>query len=140
MDRIKSRGRTHERVFYALCLLGVVLAAALAVVDILDEPPVEFGDEVDERDGLTSTVTVEVTNVSDEPQCPEVEIAARDTDAGDIQVVEATPVDDDRRLEPDETVTYTATFDEITAQDYEEELDEFAAYAKDLPDCPGSGA
>lgn len=129
--------RFHTPLFVAVCAVGAALSVGMGLVEVGNRPPVEVGDESEERSGLTSVVETEVSNVSDVARCPEIRIAARDRDDGDLAELVAEPVDGDGRLEPGESETYRAVFTELTAQEYDEELKEFFAYAREAEECPG---
>lgn len=126
----------RRRLFYAAVVLGIVAGMTLGILEILDRPVIELGDERVRRDGLVATVQVLATNDSDDTTyCVEVRIAARDREGFDLQDVPAEPRDGEGRMRPGRTLNFTAVFDELDEQDYEEELDEFAAYVDERSEC-----
>lgn len=128
--------RVHTPLFVAICILGAFMSVALGAFEVSQRPPVEVRDPVDERRGLVSIVQVEVTNRSGVARCPEIRIAARDRDDRDLEERVATPDSGVERLEPGATQVYRAEFTDLSAEDYDEELKEFAAFVWEAPKCP----
>lgn len=130
------RERVHRAVFYALCALGAVVSLFLASVEVGKTPPIEIGKERSTRTGLLSTVQVDVKNVTREPQCPEIRVAARTVDDTDLEEQVASPVNDQAAIPPGLTATYRAEFTGLTEEEYAEKLRDFVAYAFAMGECP----
>lgn len=122
---------------YVICGLGIAAALILFTIEVNSTPAIEFGDPSGERQADGSAVVhVRATNTTDEPKCPEVRIAARDTDGNDLAEAVAEQVGDRNQVNPGERVTFRAHLTGISDQEYEEEFDEYAAYVWDMHDCP----
>lgn len=122
--------------FYVLAALGIVVALGLVVYEAQREDPIEIGNVRTEREGLTTVAEVRVRNTADEAKCPEIRIAARDTDGQDLDEVIAEPATGDEKLTPGQTAVYRAELSDISEREYQEELEGFSAYVAEVRPCP----
>lgn len=125
----------NSTTFYVVSAAGIALALVLTVVEIQAEPAVEVEVASSERTGSVSVVDARATNTTDEPQCPEIRIAARDGDGVDLDEVVATPVEGSERIQPGQSLRYRGELTDVTEQEINEELDEYAAYVWELGSC-----
>lgn len=126
----------RRRLFYLVAVAGIVVGMTFGILEVLDRPVIELGEERVRRDGLVATVQVLATNTSDDTTyCVEVRIGALDREGLDLQDVPAEPQDGEGRMRPGRTINFTAVLDELDEQDYEEELDEFVAYVDERRQC-----
>jgi hypothetical protein len=114
-------GRLHTAAFVALCVIGIVSSAALAVREAMRTPPVVATVAHTDRAGLTTTVEVAVRNTTDSPRCATVRLAARDRNGHDLAAV---TVANDLRLGSHAHQSIPARIT-LTARDYAERLDRF---------------
>ena len=127
---------SHRLIFGGFVALGATLGLVLGIVEVQAKPDVRLGDERVRLEGLVATVQVTARNATgDETFCPVVRVAARDRDGLDLDDVEARPDFGDGRLTPGASANYVAVLDGISAQDFEEQLDEFFAYVDDDRPC-----
>lgn len=134
----RARQLSVTGLFFLFCVTGIVVSLLLALTEASREDPYEVGEVSREQRGSTFTVTTEITNQQDEARCPLVHAAARDRETRDLADVPARPVGGapaDGRIEPDETVRYTATIDSLTEQEAREELEEFRFYVREDRPC-----
>lgn len=132
--KTSATARWPNTLFYALAVGGAAVALGLGIARVYDRPPVDIGPERVRREGLVATVQVTVKNRSDDTLCPEIRIAARDREGLDLEEVVAQP-DGSGTLSPGQATTYVGVFRKLTARDYREELDEFAAYPFSTNPC-----
>lgn len=125
----------NSTTFYIVSVAGIALALVLTVVEIQAEPAVEVEVASSERTDSVSVVDARATNTTDEPQCPEIRVAARDSDGVDLDEVVATPVEGSERIQPGQSVRYRGELTDITEQEINEEFDEYAAYVWELGSC-----
>jgi hypothetical protein len=114
-------GRLHTAAFVALCVVGIVSAAALAVREAVRTPPVVAAVAHTDRSGLTTTVDVSVRNTTDTARCVTVRVAARDRNGHDLGAVTAAS---GLRLDSHGRRSVSARLT-LTARDYAERLDRF---------------
>ena len=127
---------SHRLLFGAFVALGATLGLVLGIVEVRAEPDVELGDERVRIEGLVATVQVTARNqTDDETLCPLIYVAARDRDGLDLDEAEATSDLGDGRLPPGASANFVAVLDGVSAQDFDEQLDEFVAYVDDDRPC-----
>lgn len=127
--RRRPTARTQRIAFHALVIGGAVIALLLGFREVYDRPVLRVGAERVGRDGLVSTVQVTIENTSDSrAYCPEVHVAARDREGLDLEDAVAEPDDGEGRLEPGDRMNYVGRLENLTAEDYDEELEEITAY------------
>lgn len=125
----------NSTTFFVISAAGIALALVLIVVEIQAEPAVEVEVTSSERTGSVSVVEARATNTTEEPQCPEIRIVARDRDGVDLDEVVARPLEGSERIPPGRSVRYRGELTEVTEQEIAEELDEYAGYVWELGSC-----
>ena len=136
MTAMLHRHESHRLLFGGFVALGATLGLVLGIVEVRAKPDVRLGDERVRIEGLVATVQVTARNdTDDETLCPVVRVAARDRDGLDLEDVAAEPDFGDGRLRPGASANFVAVLDGISAQDFEEQLDEFFAYVDDDRPC-----
>lgn len=122
--------------YYVLAAVGIAIALGLTICEAQKEDPLQIGTVRTERQGLTTVAEVRVQNQTEEPQCPELRIAARDSDGQDLDEAVARPVTGEETLAPGQIAVYRAELTGISESEYREELDEFSAYVWEFRPCP----
>lgn len=129
--------RSRSLLFHGFVATGILVGATATVIEIVDRPPVRLGSTRPSRDGGVSRVQVLAKNHSESvPYCVEIRIGAYDPDGLDLQdEVVAEPRQGDGRLRPGQSMNFVAYFEDISDQQFAEELDEFRAYVADREAC-----
>ena len=127
--------RTATGLIVLICLLGVVVALFLVVTEAREGEALWVTDvEHRIRDGAIEAEGV-VTNHSSVARCPDIRVAARDSETRDLAEVRAEPAGGEVRIDPDEGVRYTATIDGLDPAELEEELDDVSMYVYEPHRC-----
>ncbi|WP_420639525.1 hypothetical protein [Candidatus Poriferisocius sp.] len=123
--------------FIALVTLGLVVGFVLGVRQAVIDPVLDVGDPRVRVEGRMATVQVTVRNTSgDTAYCPIVGIAALDREGLDLDSGIALPDLSDGRLGPGESANYIGTLTQISAQEFNEELDEYVGFIEEENECP----
>ncbi len=123
-------------VFYVVVILGMIVAFVLGVREIVDRPPVRLSEVRvgDEAEGTTRGQVL-ARNHSSTTYCVEVTITAVDGDGLTLAEAIAVPNQGDGRLAPGASVNMGAVLTDLTAQEIDEELDEYLAFVNDRQAC-----
>lgn len=131
----RVRRALNATTLHILAAGGVLLAFILFTVEVNRGTAIEFSEPLAERSGAVVDVEVRATNTTSEPKCPEVRIAARDSEGVDLAEAVATSPTGDTEILPGERATYQARLTVDSARELDEELDEYAAYVWEMHDC-----
>jgi hypothetical protein len=117
------------------CVVGAVLSLALFAGEVGKTPTYDVGKGAERRVGEVSSVTFTVKNNTGHPRCPEVHVAARDTESRTLAEVVASPPAGVTAVPAHGSVTLTASL-HITGRDYQEKLHEIRPYVFRTVLCP----
>lgn len=128
--------RVQRAAFAAVVVVGSVLALVLGIREANEHPDIEVGDPRVRVEDLEATVQVTVRNATDDTTfCPEIAVAALDRDGLDLATATAEPDLGSGRLEPGDSANFVAVVTGISAQDFDEQLDEYDAYVETENPC-----
>jgi hypothetical protein len=124
-------------VFWVFVVSGMLVAFALGVREIVDRPPVRLSEVRvgDEAEGTTRVQTLARNFSSTTTYCVEVTITAVDGDGLTLAEAVAIPNQGDGRLAPGASVNMAAVLTDLTAQELDEELDEYLAFVTQREPC-----
>lgn len=130
-------GERAQRVaFGVVVVVGSVVALVLGIREVNDTPDIDVAEPRVRVENLVATVQVTVRNATDDTTfCPEIVVAALDRDGLDLDSAVAEPDLGSGRLEPGDTANFVAVLDGISAQDFEEQLDEYDAFVEAENPC-----
>jgi hypothetical protein len=122
--------------FYALVTIGCVLALVFGFHTVLHRPDLVVSTPHGHRVGLIDTTTVVVRNRSSRwSYCPDVRISALDTSGTELEAETATPLEGNGRIGPNGSVSFTATFRQLTSIDYRDKVDKWEGFVLRAPRC-----
>jgi hypothetical protein len=122
--------------FWVFVVVGIVVAFALGVREIIDRPPVRLSAvRVGDEAGGTTRAQVLARNESSTTYCVEVLITAVDGDGLTLAEAIAVPNQGDGRLAPGASVNMAAVLTDLTQQELDEELDEYLAFVTERQEC-----
>jgi hypothetical protein len=126
-----------HRVFIAFVTVGIIVAAALGFREVISEPVIQLDDvRGSEADVPPLEAQVLARNTStDTTYCIEVTITATDRDGLSLATALAAPTTGDGTLEPGRSANFNATFDDLTQQEIDEELDSYFAFVTGQDPC-----
>ena len=138
-SRVRESKRTPVTAFITITTVGLIVSIVLTFVAALNRPPLVVSKAIIRRDGLIASVQVTVRNRSGKTSyCPVVSIAALNRDSLDLDRITATPVENNAKITPGDTVGYRAVFTHLTQHDYSEQLSGFQGFIKDQNPCGSS--
>lgn len=134
---LKLDERRRTVLFHSVVAVGIVAGAAATIAEIVDRPVLEVGSIRDTRDGSTSRVQVIVKNTSSSTAyCVEVRMGALDGEGYDLQdEIVAEARQGDGRIRPGQSVNFVGALEDISDQEFREELDQFVAYVASETPC-----
>jgi len=122
--------------FLGLVAAGSAMALTFGFHAVLHRPDLVMSKPHDHRVGLVDTATVVVRNRSSQwSYCPDVRISALDTSGTELEAEHAAPRAGNGRVGPNGSVSFTATFSQLTAKDYRDKLDKFEGFVIHAPRC-----
>lgn len=126
-----------HRVFVAFVTIGIIVATVLGVREIISKPVIRLDDvRGSEKEVLPIKAQVLARNTSrDTTYCIEVTITATDRDGFTLATAVAQPTTGDGTLGPGRTANFNATFDDLTRQEVDEELDTYYAFVTHQEIC-----
>jgi hypothetical protein len=124
-------------VFWVFVVGGMLVAFVLGVREIVDRPPVRLSEVRvgDEAEVTTRVQTLARNFSSTTTYCVEVTITAVDGDGLTLAEAVAAPNQGDGRLTPGASVNMAAVLTDLTAQELDEELDEYLAFVTRREPC-----
>jgi hypothetical protein len=119
-----------HRAFIAFVSVGIVVAAVLGIREVITEPVIQLDDvRGSEEDVVPHQAQVLARNTSgDTTYCIEVTITATDRDGLSLATAVAEPTTGDGTLKPGRSANFNATFEDLTQQEIDEELDSYFAF------------
>jgi hypothetical protein len=116
--------------FWAFVVVGMVVAFALGVREIIERPPVTLSDVRvgDDVGGAPRAQVLARNDSSTTTYCFEVTITAVDGDGLTLAEAIAAPTRGEARLAPGQNANLAADLTDLTAQEVDEELDEYLAF------------
>ena len=128
--------KTQRVVFLTIVVVGSLAGFALGIREVNTKPVLTIGEPRVRVEGTTATIQITVKNNSEtDVYCPEVGIAAVDRDGLDLDSGVAIPDLTNGRLAPRASANYIGTLTDISATEFEEELDEYVAFIIDKNPC-----
>ena len=133
---VVTEDRWH-RLFIAFVTVGIIVATVLGVREIINEPVIQLDAVRGSDEGVTPVeAQVLARNTSaDTTYCIEVTITATDRDGLSLSTAVAEPTTGDGTLGPGRTANFNASFDDLTQQEIDEELDSYYAFVTHQEDC-----
>jgi hypothetical protein len=133
---VVTEDRWH-RLFIAFVTVGIIVATVLGVREIINEPVVQLDAVRGSEEGVTPVqAQVLARNTSeDTTYCIEVTITATDRDGLSLSTALAEPTTGDGALGPGRTGNFNASFDDLTQQEIDEELDSYYAFVTGQEEC-----
>lgn len=131
-----DRDRTRS-LFYAFVTLGLIVALVLGIRDVIVKPVIEL-DDVRGSDAATRPIKAQVlaVNTSEETTyCVTITLTVADTEGLTLRSATATPTTGDGRLPPGRSANFTATFDDLTDKEIDEELSDYFAFVTSADPC-----
>ncbi|CAN5406192.1 hypothetical protein BH10ACT2_BH10ACT2_24190 [soil metagenome] len=123
-------------VFASIITLGMGFGLVLGVREASKKPVLKIGEPRVRVEGTTATIQITVKNTSaNTTYCPTVGIAAVDRDGLDLDSGVALPDLTDGRLPPRASANFIGTLTDITAKEFDEQLDEYVAFIIDKNPC-----
>jgi hypothetical protein len=109
--------------FYAACAAGLVTSLSLAVAEATSRPQVKVGTVHHVTTGLVTVVSASLTNRVSTPRCPDVRVAALDSQSRTLAQAHASG----GVLRPRVATDYTGTLT-MTAKQYREDVSKYVVY------------
>ena len=121
----------------AFVTVGIIVATVLGVREIINEPVIQLDAVRGSDEGVTPVqAQVLARNTSeDTTYCIEVTITATDRDGLSLSTAVAEPTTGDGTLGPGRTANFNASFDDLTQQEIDEELDSYYAFVTHQEEC-----
>lgn len=117
------------------CVVGAVLSLALFAREVSKTPTYDVGKAAERRVGEVSSITFTVKNNTGQARCPQVHVAARDTESRTLDEVVASLPAGVTAVPAHGAATLTASL-RITSRDYQEKLREIRPYVFKTVRCP----
>lgn len=130
-----------HRAFIVFVTVGIIVATVLGIREVINEPVIQLDDvRGSEKDVTPHEAQVMARNTStDTTYCIEVTINATDRDGLSLATAVAKPTTGDgsttAKLAPSRTANFNATFDDLTQQEIDEELDTYYAFVTRQDRC-----
>jgi hypothetical protein len=123
--------------FWAVVVAGITAGFTLGVREIVDRPPVSLSDVRvgDDADGAPRVQVLARNESSSTTYCVEITITAVDGDGLSLAEAVAVPPRGEARLAPGRSTNLAAELTDLTAQEVDEELDEYLAFVTDRQEC-----
>jgi hypothetical protein len=140
MSSIATVPETRDRwatLFWIVVIGGMIVGFSLGVREIIDRPPVTVSDVRvgDEEAGAPRVQVLARNESSTTTYCFEVTIEAVDGDGLTLAEAIAVPNAGETRLEPGDSANLAAVLADLTAQEVEEELDDYLAFVTERRPC-----
>jgi hypothetical protein len=140
MTAIATVPETRDRwapLFWIVVVGGMLLAFALGVREIIDRPPVILSDvrAGESEAGAPRAQVLAENESSTTTYCFEVTIRAVDGDGLTLAEAVAAPTRGEARLGPGQSANLAAELSDLTAQEIDEELDEYLAFVTERHAC-----
>ena len=126
-----------HRVFIAFVTIGIIVATVLGLREVINTPVIQLDDvRGSDKQVTPHEAQVMARNTSkDTTYCIEVTITATDRDGLSLSTAVAEPTTGDGTLGPGRTANFNASFDDLTQQEIDEELDSYYAFVTHQEDC-----
>jgi hypothetical protein len=140
MTSIATVPETRDRwatLFWIVVIGGMIVGFALGVREIIDRPPVTVSEVRvgDEEAGAPRAQVLARNESSTTTYCFEVTIRAVDGDGLTLAEAIAVSNDGEARLGPGDSANLAAELTDLTAQEIDEELDEYLAFVTERHEC-----
>jgi hypothetical protein len=134
---VPESGDRWAPLFWALIVAGIAGGFALGVREIVDRPPVSLSEVRvgDDAEGAPRVQVLARNDSSSTTYCVEVTITAVDGDGLTLAEAIALPNRGEPRLGPGQSSNLAAELTDLTAQEVDEELDEYLAFVTDRHAC-----
>jgi hypothetical protein len=123
--------------FWIVVIGGMIVGFALGVREIIDRPPVTLSDVRvgDDEAGAPRAQVLARNESTTTTYCFEVTIRAVDGDGLTLAEAVAVARDGETRLEPGDNANLAAELTDLTAQEVDEELDDYLAFVTERHAC-----
>lgn len=140
MSSIATVPETRDRwatLFWIVVIGGMIVGFALGVREIIDRPPVTLSDVRvgDDEAGAPRAQVLARNESTITTYCFEVTIRAVDGDGLTLAEAVAVGRDGETRLEPGDSANLAAELTDLTAQEVDEELDDYLAFVTERHAC-----
>ena len=126
-----------RRPFYAFVTVGMLVAFALGVYQVIDKPVVRLSDvrATWEADAVPRAQVLARNASESTTYCIEVTFTAVDTDGLTLESVIGQPTTGAASLRPGQSANFAASFEQLSATEIREELEDVLAFVTARQEC-----